>query len=503
MKRAVIYTRVSTDEQAREGYSLGEQERGCLESIERERWTHVGTYSDPGRSGADRDRPGLARLLADLDQIDVLVLAAFDRLCRDAAFFFELSASFAAAGVKVVSLRGESMSGDDSTSFLSGGIMAVFADYERRRIKERTQQGVRARIREGLPQGQAPLGYRRENKSMVVVPDEVPIVRRVFKEYVGGRPLLQIAQGLNNDNVPTKRGGKWAASTIRGMLRCELYVARPPWQHEGIVDEQLFDRAQALLGPVSVGRTRAAPRRRYIFTGGLLRCGECGEALTPKSQGERDTYVCRGRSQFGKDHCSQGPVSRELIDGMVVKHFHEMLHDLDATVARVGEAAREALDETNALLAQAERAATQATARIERVKRDYQDGKLDAEDWREQRDSLTAEQAAAEAEVKRLRKASKRRPPIQPLAQLRKAIAAEVAGAPDVDAVRAALRATYESFALHRGLPDGITAEDAGALEAGDYVISMDARDDAWLYLDPDDEPELRRVSHYSRPSSS
>jgi hypothetical protein len=180
-----------------------------------------------------------------------------------------------------------------------------------------------------------------------------------------------------------------------------------------------------------------------------------------------------------------------------------MLHDLDATVARVGEAAREALDETNALLAQAERAATQATARIERVKRDYQDGKLDAEDWREQRDSLTAEQAAAEAEVKRLRKASKRRPPIQPLAQLRKAIAAEVAGAPDVDAVRAALRATYESFALHRGLPDGITAEDAGALEAGDYVISMDARDDAWLYLDPDDEPELRRVSHYSRPSSS
>jgi site-specific DNA recombinase len=505
--RAAVYTRVSTDEQAREGYSLGEQERSCVERIAHEGWTPAGVYSDPGQSGADRDRPGLARLLAALDQIDVVVLAAFDRLCRDAAYFFELSARFAEAGVQVVSLRGETMSGDDSASFLSGGIMAVFADYERRRIKERTRDGVRARLRAGLPQGQAPYGYRREGGGMVVVEDEVPSVRRVFNEFVGGRPLKQIAEGLNKSNVPTKRGGQWAASTVRGMLRCALYVGRmrdgTPAQHEPIVDEELFARAQALIGPVSVGRTRSGPRRRYIFTGGMLRCGECESAMTPKSQGKRDTYICRGRSQLGKD-CSQGPVSRTEIDDAVFAHFDKLLHDLDATIARVGEAAREALDETNALLAQAERAANQAAARIERVKRAFQDDKIDAEDWREQRDQLTAEQEAAEAEVKRLRKAAKRRPPVQSLAQLRNAVATEVAEAPNVDAVRAVLRATYEGFVLHRGLaPEGITAADAGALEAGDYFILMDPRDDAWVYLGLDDEPELRRSSHYTPPWSS
>jgi site-specific DNA recombinase len=271
---AAIYTRVSTDEQAREGYSLGEQERSCRERIEREGWQLAGVYSDPGKSGADRERPGLTRLLADLGQIDVLVIPALDRLGRDAAYLLELYDRFADAGVRVESVRGESLSGEGAADFFSRGALALVADFERRRIKERTREGVRARLRSGLPQGQAPLGYRREGGGLVKAPDEAPIVRRVFREYVAGRPMLQIARALNAEGVPTKRGGKWAASTVRGMLRCELYVARPPWQHDAIVDEATFDRAQSLLGPVSVGRTRAAPRRRYIFVGGLLSCGE-------------------------------------------------------------------------------------------------------------------------------------------------------------------------------------------------------------------------------------
>jgi site-specific DNA recombinase len=486
--KAAIYTRVSTDEQAREGYSLGEQERQCMELIGREHWQHVGTYSDPGISGAERERPGLTALLARLDEIDVIVVAAADRLGRDLIHLAELRQTLRGAGVELRALTASIVDDGSSGAWLATTMADVFGDYERRRIKERTREGVRARVRAGLPQGQAPYGYKREGGGLVVVKSEVPIVRRVFREYVAGKPLLQIARALNRKGVPTKRGGKWAASTVRGMIRCDLYVARPPWQHKPIIDEATWDRAQALIG-TPIGRARSEPRRKYIFIGGLLRCGECGEAMTPHG----DKYRCRGRQAFGTDHCSQGPVSRELIDSAAVEHFRDALHDLDSTVALAGQRVREELEETRALLSQAERAAVQATTRLERVKRDYQDDKIDADDWREQRTQLTTEREAAEAEVKRLQAAAERRPMIKPLADLRAAIAAEVAGAPDVDAIRAALRATYEKFVLHRGpLPEGLTAADAGALSAEDFYLTMDVRDDAWVYLGPDEEPHLR-----------
>src|SRR4051794_12783114 len=88
---------------------------------------------------------------------------------------------------------------------------------------------------------------------------------------------------------------------------------------------------------------------------------------------------------------------------------------------------------------------------------------------------LEEQQRAAEAEVERLSTASLRRPALRPLAELRAAVAAEAAGATDVDAVRAALRARYERFVLHRGpVPQRLTTADAGALEVDDYFITMD-----------------------------
>jgi site-specific DNA recombinase len=106
-KQAAIYTRVSTSEQSEEGYSLPEQERAARELIAREGWEHVETFEDAGKSGSDRERPALKRLLDSVaaGRIDVVVFKALDRLGRDAGHLREMLLLFDAAGVHVASLR--------------------------------------------------------------------------------------------------------------------------------------------------------------------------------------------------------------------------------------------------------------------------------------------------------------------------------------------------------------------------------------------------------------
>jgi hypothetical protein len=269
--------------------------------------------------------------------------------------------------------------------------------------------------------------------------------------------------------------------------------------HPAIIDQATWTRAQALVTarPAATRGELARPRERYLLIGGMLRCGECGEALTPKTQGERDTYVCRGRQHYGADHCSQGPVSRTLIDKAVLKHFERALHDFDATVEAIASQATRHLDESRQLREQAERAAAKATENVERVKSDYTEGRIDAAEWRELRGGLMERKTATDAELERLREQEAafdsatqpdaRRETIRHLAELRQAVAGEVLATGKIETVRAAVQRIYERLVLHRGplsLPAGLTVDDMDAIEAGDYLITMDVRDDAPIEYD-------------------
>ena len=84
IKKACVYTRVSTAEQANEGYSIEEQERMCKAAIESKGWSYVGTFSDPGISGRTMNRPGLQDMLSEINKgnIEAVVIYKLDRLSR-------------------------------------------------------------------------------------------------------------------------------------------------------------------------------------------------------------------------------------------------------------------------------------------------------------------------------------------------------------------------------------------------------------------------------------
>jgi hypothetical protein len=195
----------------------------------------------------------------------------------------------------------------------------------------------------------------------------------------------------------------------------------------------------------------------------MLRC-ECGEAMVPRTTGGYQLYYCNGRSKLRRDFCDMPSLRRADIDQAVYRYFEQVALDVEATRQTIMDARNRKLIEVRALLDQAEHQARHAEERLTRVRRDYADGRIDAEDWREFRVELGAERDAARAEVDRL--AAQRdevecwgelrdaeADTLRMLSEIRAAIAGEVKTAAGLDAVRAALARTFDAFIVRRRVP--------------------------------------------------
>lgn len=225
MKKACIYTRVSTQEQANEGYSIEEQERMCKAAIESKGWEYVGTYSDPGISGRTMERPDLQRMLGDIREkkIEAVVIYKLDRLSRKQRDTMTLIEDiFLKNGIDLVSLN-ETL--DTSTPWGRAmiGILSSFNQMESENIQMRTMMGREAKVKSGgYAGGKPPLGYRAVNGELVIVPEEAEIVRLIFEmRYEKGMAMIPITEKLNEMGYRTKKGGEFKHSAIQTVLNNE------------------------------------------------------------------------------------------------------------------------------------------------------------------------------------------------------------------------------------------------------------------------------------------
>jgi hypothetical protein len=315
--------------------------------------------------------------------------------------------------------------------------------------------------------GPRPYGYRYDSGELVIVEAEAAIVRRVFSEFVAGRSITAIARGLHRDGVPTLRGGPWRQSTVSGILRNPTYVGQVrydgdtfPGQHEPLIEDATWSKAKDLLAVRPNRGSGRPPKGPHLFRGGLLRC-ECGEAMVPRSNGGYEMYYCNGRGSFGRDFCDMPHLRRADIDTAVYRYFEQVGLDIEATRRTIADARDRKLTEIRALREQAEREVRLADERLARVRRDYTDGRLVAEDWREFREELGTERDAARAELDRLAEQQRdaegwgelrdaEADTLRRISEIRALIAGEIKGAEGLDAVRAALARMFEHFVIRR-----------------------------------------------------
>ena len=174
MKRAALYIRVSTLEQAQEGYSVGEQKERLIAYCKAKDWLIADIYVDGGYTGSNIKRPGIQKLISETDKFDLVLVYKLDRLSRsqrDTLYLIE--EVFLPNGVDFISMQ-ESF--DTSTPFGKAmiGLLAVFAQLEREQIKERTWMGRVARAKAGLYHGggKIPIGYDYVDGHLTVNPYE-------------------------------------------------------------------------------------------------------------------------------------------------------------------------------------------------------------------------------------------------------------------------------------------------------------------------------------------
>lgn len=290
MIRVATYTRVSTLEQAEEGYSIQEQQDKLEKFCEVKSWTIVKRYSDPGRSGANIHRPGLTELIKDAKNkaFDLVVVYKLDRLSRsqkDTLYIIE--DVLQAKDIGFVSL---SENFDTSTAFGKAmiGILSVFAQLEREQIKERMSMGKLGRAKSGKAMGwsNVPFGYTLKNDVYEIDEFQAGIVREIYKKYLSGVGPHRISDDLNNEGFLGKNK-KWSYKTIRDVLENITYAGFTkyknqvfPGLHKPIISIDDYNEVQRQIKIRAVENSvTPRPFRSKYMLSGLLKCYYCNCTL--------------------------------------------------------------------------------------------------------------------------------------------------------------------------------------------------------------------------------
>ncbi|KQR83794.1 hypothetical protein ASG07_08480 [Sphingomonas sp. Leaf343] len=306
--RCAVYTRKSTEEGLEQAFnSLDAQREACaayVTSQKHEGWTLVPiAYDDGGFSGGSMDRPGLKRLLADVEagRVDVIVVYKVDRLTRSLADFAKIVEVLDARGASFVSVT-QAFNTTTSMGRLTLNVLLSFAQFEREVTGERIRDKIAASKKKGMWMGgPVPLGYDVCDRKLVANEAEAETVRLIFNRHQTVGTIQALVADLAFRGIVSKRrimpdgretgGEAYRAGALTHMLRNVLYTGQVshhgaiyPGEHEAIVDRPIWDASQALLD-----RSEPRPRTGHIaMLGGMIEDGH-GRRMTSAhaKKGER------------------------------------------------------------------------------------------------------------------------------------------------------------------------------------------------------------------------
>lgn len=309
--RAAVYTRVSSEEQARSGYSLDYQADRCTEKARSMGASDVTIYKDEGISGAVLNRPGLSRLRDDLRQgrINLVVVLDPDRFARNVAHQLLVTEEIERLGAVLEFVNFEWRNTPEGQLFYA--VRGAVSQYEKEKIRERTMAGRLQKARAGLlPQAHRPYGYAYDPAASSLVPQPaeakvVQIIYTLFTQY--GLGYTAIARRLDDLGVPPRRASRWHRQVVYQILVNPVYTGvfwvnryncrdlglnryRPPEERRrpvlrdaalwigvpvpALVESSCWQAAQERIA-AGLTRYKSRTRRPYLLRG-LVRCAVCG-----------------------------------------------------------------------------------------------------------------------------------------------------------------------------------------------------------------------------------
>ncbi len=366
--KAAIYARYSTDKQ--DASSIADQIRVCSEFADAHGWVLAKTYADEAISGAatgNRPQFNLAMRDASDKQFSVLLVMDLSRLSRSAGDLNKAIDRLNHRGTRVIGVQ-DGYDSDRKGHKLQAGFSGIMGEAFREMVRDKTYEALAGRAKRGSHTGGRTYGYSKAVLDPItnishreIDESEAVIVKRIFEAYANGKSPRKIAEELNALNIPSPRGGTWAASAIygdirdaNGILNNELYVGCQIWNRRQwlkdpdsgkrtyvrrpesewlrttneawrIVDAALWDRVKHRREQINKGsteiqkalhrnaRTGAGPK--YLFSG-LLRCACCG---APFVISDGRSYGCSYNRDRGPTVCGNRlRVPRSLVEARLL-----------------------------------------------------------------------------------------------------------------------------------------------------------------------------------------
>jgi site-specific DNA recombinase len=349
--RCAIYTRKSSEEGLEQSFnSLDAQREACeayVNSQRHEGWIALPAfYDDGGFTGGNMERPALRKLLEDiaLKRVDNVVVYKVDRLTRSLADFAKIVEQFDKQGVSFVSVT-QQFNTTSSMGRLTLNILLSFAQFEREVTGERIRDKIAASKRKGMWMGGVvPMGYRVEDRQLIVEKEDAKIVREIFEAYLSqgcvSKLQIHLQQLAIHSKVRVSKTGRqtgglpFSRGALYALLQNRLYLGEMPHKelshpgrHEAIVSRGLWDKVQKMLAGNVQGERKGEREDRETLLEGLL-YDQAGNLLTPtytlKKRRRYDYYAVQGKP--GPASGKQMRVPAPQMDALVMTEIESLLN---------------------------------------------------------------------------------------------------------------------------------------------------------------------------------
>lgn len=379
--RVAAYCRVSTgsDEQL---ISLEAQKTHYESYIKANpEWVFAGLYYDEGVSGTKKEkRSGLLRMISDCEnrKIDFIITKSISRFARNTMDCLELVRKLVDLGVFIY-FEKENLNTQSMESELMLSILSSLAESESVSISENEKWGIKRRFQNGTFKiSYPPYGYDYVDGQMVINEEQAEIIRWMFAEALAGKGTHAIATALNERSVPTKKGGKWTATTVRGLLSNEKFTGSVMFQksytdsqfnrhtnygekdmyymenhHPAIVSQETFEMTAAVISQrgkeKNISKDRNKYQNRYPFSGKII-CSECGSTFKRRIHySTHQQYIawCCSRHIDQLDSCSMKYIREDAVEAAFITMMNKLVYGHKRVLRPLLESLRSASDTDN------------------------------------------------------------------------------------------------------------------------------------------------------------
>ncbi|AOH53321.1 hypothetical protein ABE28_003075 [Peribacillus muralis] len=346
--KCIIYVRVSTDEQAKHGYSIASQieklEAYCIS----QGWGIIDILVDEGYSAKDLNRPKFTFMMDQIKKggIDVLLVYRLDRLTRSVLDLYEILKILDENNCMFKSAT-EVYDTTNAMGRLFITLVAAIAQWERENLAERVRLGMEKKTKLGKWKGGiTPYGYKVINKELVINKDEESIVKTIF-ELSKSSGFYTIAKTLSARGYGTRKGSDWHVDTVRDIANNPIYAGyltfnenpkqykKPPREqtlYEG-VHERIIPRDDFWALQDALDKRRGSGGKRetsnYYFSS-ILKCGRCGHSMSGHKSPNGKTYRCSGK-KAGKQ-CTSHIIKEDNLVKTVLNNLNGLFENIKGNI---------------------------------------------------------------------------------------------------------------------------------------------------------------------------